>query len=248
MIKEPILLVTIYVLLAIIIRFWKPNLFTGALLAIVMIASCTYIGKTKYPEVLESYHWMRGQVLAISSSGHSVYAPQVGSPYPDLELLDQNGSVTRLSDFKGKTIVIEPFGSRCPACIAFSGGHRKGGYRGMLPQRNLKSFEQYAKQYGGVDLGRDDIVFVQLFLYDHEMQPPNLREVKRWADHFDFKRSEYNVVLQGTAELQTELTKSMVPGFQLIDRNFVLRADSTGHKPQHNFYTEFILMLKDLTK
>ena len=32
----------------------------------------------------------------------------------------------------------------------------------------------------------------------------------------------------------------MVPGFQLVDRRFVLRWDATGHSPRHNLYTELL--------
>jgi cytochrome oxidase Cu insertion factor (SCO1/SenC/PrrC family) len=38
------------------------------------------------------------------------WPPQLGQPYPDLELVDQTGQKTRLSSFKGKVILIEPVG------------------------------------------------------------------------------------------------------------------------------------------
>jgi len=32
----------------------------------------------------------------------------------------------------------------------------------------------------------------------------------------------------------------MIPGFFLIDKDFILRSDSTGHRPKHNLYTQLL--------
>jgi cytochrome oxidase Cu insertion factor (SCO1/SenC/PrrC family) len=41
------------------------------------------------------------------------WPPKLNEPYPDLHLIDQTGSPTRLSDFKGKVILVEPIGMPC---------------------------------------------------------------------------------------------------------------------------------------
>ena len=43
-----------------------------------------------------------------------------------------------------------------------------------------------------------------------------------------------------------DATYRMIPGFQLVDRDFVLRSDSTGHRPTHNLYTELLPMVGEL--
>ena len=57
-------------------------------------------------------------------------------PFPDLELMSDSGVVRRLSEFKGKIILVEPVGMNCPACNrADSTGHRPRDdlFRELLP-------------------------------------------------------------------------------------------------------------------
>ena len=54
------------------------------------------------------------------------WPPKLNEPYPDLHLVDQDGKLTRLSEFKGKIILVEPIGMPCQACQAFCGGHHVG--------------------------------------------------------------------------------------------------------------------------
>lgn len=35
--------------------------------------------------------------------------------------------------------------------------------------------------------------------------------------------------------MQNQASYNMIPGFQLIDQNFILRSDSTGHNPKESF-------------
>ena len=46
------------------------------------------------------------------------WPPKLNEPYPDLQLIDQEGAPTRLSDFKGRIILLEPIGMTCKACQA----------------------------------------------------------------------------------------------------------------------------------
>ena len=38
----------------------------------------------------------------------------------------------------------------------------------------------------------------------------------------------------------------MIPGFQLIDREFVLRYDGTGHRPRHDIWRELMPAIPSL--
>jgi hypothetical protein len=38
----------------------------------------------------------------------------------------------------------------------------------------------------------------------------------------------------------------MIPGFHLIDRDFVLRSDSCGHNPKANLFTDLLPTLRKL--
>ncbi len=171
------------------------------------------------------------------------WPPRLDQPYPDLELVDQTGAKVKLSSFKGKVIVVEPVGMNCPACQAFAGAHRVGSFQGVAPQGGLDSFEEYAAK-GGVAMG--DVIFVQLLLYSMSMQAPTLDDARAWASHFRMDRAKNRIVLAGTPPMIGQASYAMIPGFQLIDRKFVLRSDSSGHNPKHNLWNHLIPMIPRL--
>jgi hypothetical protein len=177
----------------------------------------------------------------------AVWPPRVGEPYPDLELIDQTGRPVRLSSFKGSVLLIEPIGMTCPACQAFAGAHRLGPYGGIAPQGGLPSIEELVPQYArGVSLSDDRIVFVQLLLYSMTMGAPTPEDARKWAAHFRADRAKNHIVLAGTREFIGQASYDMIPGFQLVDRNFILQVDATGHRPRHNLFTQLLPALPRL--
>ena len=137
----------------------------------------------------------------------------------------------------------------CAACNAFAGANDKniGKFSGISPQANLPSFKQALKTYGGVDFAKEDIVYVHLLLYNLQMKTPTQQDAKNWAKHFAI-HSENEMVLVGTKEMQGKASYGMIPGFYLIDENFVVVSDSTGHHPKHNLYTQLIPHIKKLVQ
>jgi len=174
----------------------------------------------------------------------SMWPPQLGEPYPDLTLTDPDGRAVALSSFKGRVILLEPIGMSCAACQAFAGANRArpGPFGGMRPQEGLQSIEEYVEQYaGGVRLDDPRLVYVQLLLYGPSARrAPTLGEARRWADHFGAPGSPRPVVLVGHEHLVGRASYDMIPGFQLVDRDFVLRADSTGHRPHDDLWKELL--------
>lgn len=175
------------------------------------------------------------------------WPPQVGQPYPDLQLYDQEGNLTRLADFRGKIILIEPIGMPCKACQAFCGGHQSGGFHGIVPQPDLPSIEEAARTYGGFDLADPRIVKVHLLLFNLDMQTPTVDDARAWADHFGMDHHRNQIVLAGTPELLNEASYKMIPGLQLVDQRFTLRYDSTGRTNQrHDLYRELLPAVQKL--
>jgi len=55
--------------------------------------------------------WLRGTALAATA-----FAVEIGKPAPDFSGTDINGKTVKLSDYKGKIVVIESYNSDCPFC------------------------------------------------------------------------------------------------------------------------------------
>ena len=169
------------------------------------------------------------------------WPPKLNQPYPDLQLIDQQGNLTRLSDYRGKIILIEPIGMPCRACQAFCGGQSRGGFAGIPPQAGLPSMKELARTYGGFDLSDDRIVVVHLLLYSLDMQAPSPADARAWAEHFGIDRSKNHIVLAGLPTMISQASYAMIPGLQLVDRDFILRVDATGRSGQrHNLYRDLL--------
>jgi len=167
------------------------------------------------------------------------WPPVKGQTYPDLKLLDQDGHEVALSSFKGKLILLEPVGMTCAACNAYSGANRPeiGHFEGAAPQENLTSAEEFFPQYTGIQLDDDRLVWVQLILYNLKMQSPTPEDAKRWATHFHRSGAKNHFVLVPKDDMTGSGSYGMIPGFQLIDKNFVLRYDATGDNPKEDLWS-----------
>lgn len=174
------------------------------------------------------------------------WPPEVGKPYPELELVDRTGKIVKLADFKGKVIVVEPVGMTCEACNAFSGGKDKGGFKNNTVQGGLDSAETFFPQYSGISLHDKRIVFVQVLLYNLQMQGPTQEDAALWAEHFGLDKSDNTYVLAGGKELIGSASYNLIPGFQLIDKDFVLRSDATGDNPKESIWTSLLPMVPKL--
>lgn len=175
------------------------------------------------------------------------WPPRYGARYPDLSLMDYRGEVVRLSQFQGKVILVEPIAMTCAGCNAFSGGNRFGAYPGARSQDKLYSIEQYFPNHtAGVPFNSSNLIFVQIVLLNMRNQEPSLADIKAWAKHFHLDGRENVYVLAGTKDLLGKASTNMIPGFQLIDQNFILRSDSTGHKPRDDLFRTLLPMIPKL--
>ena len=179
------------------------------------------------------------------------WPPQVGEPYPDLRLRDPSGRYVRLSSFRGKVLLIEPIGLTCGACNAFVGAGKEGvtGFRGIRPQAGLAAIEDYiASHSGGVTIDHPELVYLQLLLFDTQTTIPTLEDAQAWVEHFRLDGHFNLVVLVGDERFHNRETSNMIPGFQLVDRDFILRADATGHSPKHDLWRFLLPLLGDLVQ
>ncbi len=177
------------------------------------------------------------------------WPPIVGRPYPEIALVDQTGRVTSLSEFRGKVVLVELVGLTCRACHAFSGGNEPSvsDFRGIPPQDGLGSIEKYSLEYAKLSLDHPDIVFVQLALYGMDgRSPPTLDDIKAWARHFGMDRNRNEIVLLGDARFISPQTRSLIPGFHLIDRNGILRAIHSNNPAHDNLWSSLLPTMGEL--
>jgi hypothetical protein len=176
------------------------------------------------------------------------WPPRKGAPYPDVELQDHTGRAVKISDFRGKVVLVEPIGMNCPGCQAFVGGHGpRGPYGGGRPQPGIQSIEELLEEYGETKLDDPGLVHVHLLLYDmSSRRAPTLADAKAWAEHWGLDEQPNAVVLRGNPNYVCKASYDLVPGFQLIDAQGVLRSDSTGHHAQDDLYRELLPMVRPL--
>lgn len=174
------------------------------------------------------------------------WPPVVGHRFPDITLRDTTGTPEQLSRYAGKVLLIEPIGVACKACQAFSGGHEIGGAFGHRPQPGLRSIHEYVEHYGkGASLNDDDIVSIHILFYGNDgRSAPTLEEAQTWSDHFG-KHAPRTVFLYADQSFVNSQTRSMIPGFLLIDRDFVLRS-AAGNPPMADLYRELIPMIREV--
>jgi peroxiredoxin len=73
-------------------------------------------------------------LLAAAAFAVNSFAVEVGKPAPDFTATDINGKTIKLSDYKGKIVVLESYNSDCPFCR----NHYKTGAMQEL-QKNLEA-------------------------------------------------------------------------------------------------------------
>jgi hypothetical protein len=188
--------------------------------------------------------------FCLSGSGWCYYwPPQEGMTFPEVEWIDQNGDKVKVSDFKGKMILIEYVGMNCPACQAFAGAAKWGKYEGIAPQGGLESIEKYFPLYAkGINLSDERIVYIQILLYSMTMQAPTAEDAQKWAKHFHMDRSKNRIVVAGKPELIGDGSYNLIPGFQILDKELIIRSDSTGHNPKRDLWTHLLPMVPELLR
>lgn len=207
-----------------------------AFAALLLTAACVVEADPVTPAEFEAE--------AIEVAPDHIWPPRVGERYPNLRLLNSRGERVALESLVGKVIIVEPIGMDCPACNAFAGGNRPGasGFQGVKPQGGLPSLEELLETYaGGISLSDDRIALVHLLLYRPGRNgPPKVETARLWVEHFGIEESEDMLVLVGEPYLIGSASYNMIPGFQLIDADFVLRFDASGHHPKHNLWRELL--------
>ena len=102
----------------------------------------------------------------------------------------------------------------------------------------MPSMDDAAEDYGSVSLDDDRIVFVHLLLYGFDMDAPSVDDAREWAEHYGLDDRPNHVVLVGDPRMLGPDTFSMIPGLEVVDRDFVLRFDSAGRGAPHDLWRD----------
>ena len=87
---------------------------------------------------------------------------------------------------------------------------------------------------------------VHLLLFDTDYGAPSAKDARKWSEHFDLGERRNIVVMAGDERFLGPESFKMIPGFFLVDQDFVLRADSTGHHPQDDLFRKLLPMIPTL--
>jgi len=167
--------------------------------------------------------------------------------YPDMELYNQDGKLTRLSDLAGNVIIVQPVAMACPMSQAYSGANQSStkAFGLCFPTPGIKSFGQRMQEFTGIGLDKPDLVYVQILLFNMQNKPATIADARRWARHFELRTSNNQYVLVATPKM-SEKSAALIPGFHLIDRSFQLRSDSAGLLPKRSLCNHFFPTLQTL--
>lgn len=210
-----------------------------ALLTLLLATGLGYLFLVPESKVVD--FWSSSSSLNSLNKGISPWPPETGMSYPDLKLIGPDGETVSLSSFKGKVLVIEPVGMTCKACQAFSGAKELGSYGDIGFQGGTKSIEDYFPVYAkGVSLSDQRIAFIQILFYSLKMGAPTAEDARKWAKHFGFDQKPNFYVLAAPSDLLGNASYNLIPGLQLVDKDFILRYDAAGHTPRHNMWTELM--------
>ena len=173
------------------------------------------------------------------------WPPETREVYPDLEMFDGSGAPVKLSELKSKVLLIQPVRMVCSACQSFSGSGQWGPFGAVLPQAGLPSIETLLDTHAHGVQRNADFQIVQIIFFNFSDAPPTPADIREWDKHFHLHQRNI-LVLGARKPIADNTARSLIPGFQLVDKNFVLRADSTGSTPRQDLTHELLPMIPKL--
>lgn len=180
-----------------------------------------------------------------------VWPAQMNEVYPDITLFDQTGREFRVSDLKGRVIILEYVDMSSPISQAQSGANDRGAYGVM------QDIDQYARPFAdilkkdpdvGIALPHHDVIELKIIVYTQDGLQPSRDDAQNWAAHFGFEKDKGVIVAVAKKDLRSVQTQDLVTGFQLLDKKLRLRVDSAGQEPKHNLRTTFVGLVPKLLR
>jgi len=141
--------------------------------------------------------------------------PSDFKPAPDFELLDVNGKKVRLSDFKGKVIILNFWATWCPPCRA-----------------EIPGFIELYKKYKDKGV---EIIGISL-------DEGGVRDVFPFMKEFGIN---YQVLIGNYKVTQDYGGIRGIPTTFVIDKKGNIRAKYVGYRPKEGFERDIIMLLNE---
>lgn len=209
-------------------------------------------------EILEEQTRLR-QIFAESKKGNEnlpeVWPANMNDPYPDIKFLDQNGKELALYDLKGRVVILEYIDISSPISQAQSGAAVIGAYHGSTTSQDIDKyslpFSDVLKKSinAGFSLPNNSIIELKVLVYGASGAQATVNDAQNWANHFALGTAGSNVIVAVTKkDFRSKRSDSLIGGFQLLDRNLLLRVDSSGPKPKHNLSMTLLPLVPKLIR
>lgn len=178
------------------------------------------------------------------------WPPVMNKSFPEISLVDSNGQSFKLSDFSGKVIIVEYVDMNSPLSHSYSGAKTKGTYGGTRHtfDESTQSLEDMVvkENAGQLALPHPDIIVLKVVIYNEAGQQAKPEDAQAWAQHFGLTRENNYIVAVPEKDIRGYDTNQLIPGFQLIDKDFLLRVDSSGANPKHSLQFRLVTLIPTL--
>ncbi len=155
------------------------------------------------------------------------WPPQLGQQFPLMPILTPTLEKRMTDLFKGRATLIEYASMNSAATQALAGSGERGPYGAVARYPSLKVLESYFPDYSnGIQAG--EINRVQILMVDLHAQIVSPGLAQAWNEHFELESKRGRIVLIASAALLQGSGSELIGGFQLLDKNMVVRADATG--------------------
>ena len=175
----------------------------------------------------------------------------MNAEYPDFEVIDQEGNQFSISSLKGKVILVEIVDMMNPVSLSYNGAAEYGlfGKAESADQYEVSLAKTIEKQtQGSFSLPNEEVIVLKLIVYNQEGTQPSAIDAENWANFYRLKKEDNYFVVVPAKDFRSDETDKIVPGYQLIDRDFNLRVDAAGPAPKHNFKMSLIPRIPKLAK
>ncbi len=232
-----------------------------AVLGLLLLLSVVYIeSNKKSPEeiakILDEAREMR-EILAkggrLNTNLPDPWPPKMNKQYPEIELFDQEGKELTISSLKGKVLIVEYIDISSPISQAQSGAGLLGAYYASASQDIDKYAQPFSKILmdntdNSLILPNENIIELKIIIYGENANAGSRDDAYNWASHFDLDKSDNVIVAVPKKDIRGEIATSIIGGYQLVDKNGILRVDSAGSNPKHNLKMTLVPLVPKLIR